>query len=147
MSLPAGRSREFKPLGSEDMSLRRVHTVAFSVRPNIFLRKAKPFGLRNVLSHKCWLSSEIYEWIFPTFVIVLNVGLKNRKKVTSKLKITGHCALGVTLKLCACCTHGVSLLLRNMGYFVSRVSKKCIAGRLWVGQTLRWLSIRSVLFY
>jgi len=52
VSLPAGRNREFKPLGSEEMSLRRVYTAAFSVRPDTFLRKAKTFGLRNVLSRK-----------------------------------------------------------------------------------------------
>jgi hypothetical protein len=52
VSLPAGRSWEFKPLGSGEMSLRRVHAAAFSVRQDTFLRKAKPFGLRNVLSRK-----------------------------------------------------------------------------------------------
>jgi len=52
----------------------------------------------------------VYTSGFPAFVNVLNIVLTNRKKVSSKLKITDHCALGVTLKLCGCCTRGISLM-------------------------------------
>jgi hypothetical protein len=88
-----------------------VHIAAYSVRLDTFLRKGNPVGLRNVLSLKCLLCSQIYEWAFPAFFNVLCIGLTNRKKVSLQLKITGHYAVGATLKRRACFTRCVSLLL------------------------------------